>query len=231
MERNKLTKKDIEKFAFDVLKYLKRWGMDSDVVIYYNGIRMQNKYDWLNPDAPPKFVVEKDMSPFDYFEYANREHILSMSFEGLLYNELNYNFGKRAEGLQKIFNKYGCYWEQGNAWNLSAYPIYDDMEIEFTSYAWPKARITLYQWDVENNPSELQHIMDIWYSLATKVGDKGSCVIGAGFEFSWNGNDYKMYACSPYQGSISWETNKDEIKNMLENIGATNIVYKWGIMD
>ena len=105
------------------------------------------------------------------------------------------------------------------------------MEIEFTAYAPPKKRRTLFQWDIENNPSELQSIMEIWYSLSTKVGDKGSCVIGAGFEFTWNGDDYFMYACSPYQGSISWETHKDEIRKMLEDAGATSINYQWGIMD
>jgi hypothetical protein len=227
----KLTKADIEQFANEIMTYLEKHHLDSDVCIYYNNIRIRNEYDWRIDDAPVIEIVDLDINPFDYFEYANREHILSMSFEGPLYDELNYNYGKCYDALQKIFKKYGCYWELGNAWNLSAYPIDDDMEIEFIDYGWPKKRTTLFQWDIENNPSELQLIMDTWYELSKQVGDKGSCVIGAGFEFTWDGNDYKMCACSPYQGSISWETSKEHIKKMLEDIGASNIVYNWGIMD
>ena len=85
-------------------------------------------------------------------------------------------------------------------------------------------------WD-NTIPTEMRSIMEKWYMLSNAVGDKGRCVIGAGFDFTWNGIDYHMCACSPYQGSISWETNKDDVKKMLEGIGATNIIYKWGMMD
>ena len=227
----KLTKADIEQFANEIMTYLEKHHLDSDVCIYYNNRRLRHEYDPYEIDAFVDKIVEEDMNPFNYFEYANREHILSMSFEGPLYDEINYRMGKHTERLQKIFEKYGCYWELGHSWNLSAYPLDDDMEIEFTDYGWPKKRISLFQWNVENNPSELQLVMDTWYAMSSQVGDKGCCVIGAGFEFTWNGNDYKMCACSPYQGSISWETPKEHIKKMLEEIGATNIVYNWGIMD
>ena len=49
------------------------------------------------------------------------ENILSMSFEGPLYYVLNgYEGGHLAEEFMKIFEKYGLYWELGNAWNLTA---------------------------------------------------------------------------------------------------------------
>ena len=80
-------------------------------------------------------------------------------------------------------------------------------------------------------PHELAVIMKKWYEMSRKVGDKGSCVIGAGFIFTWNGNEYFMSACSPYQGSISWETNKEDVRKMLEDVGATHICYDWGRMD
>jgi hypothetical protein len=227
----KLTKENIEKFANEIMVYLEKHYLDSDVCIYYNDTRIRNEYDWRVDDAPGERIVEENISPRDYFEYINYKHILSMSFEGPLYDELNYNMGKLTDGLQKIFKKYGCYWELGNSWNLSAYPLDDDMEIEFTDYAPPKNRKTLFLWDIENNPSELQLIIDTWYELSRQVGDKGSCVIGAGFEFTWDRDDYFMYAASPYQGSISWETHKDEVRKMLEDIGATDINYKWGVMD
>ena len=226
----KLTKQGIEDFASEIMNYLVQYGLDSDVCIYFNNKRIENKYDWRNPDEPPKFIVEENMNPFDYFSYANYDHILSMSFEGPLYQELNYNYGKRAEGLEKIFSKYGVYWEFGNAWNLSAYPINDDMEIEFTSYSRPKERKYLYMWD-KSIPSELREIMDKWYAWSELEGDKGSCVLGAGFKFAWKDDDYFMFACSPYQGSMSWEASKDKVEEMLRDIGAESIYYNWGNMD
>ena len=227
---NKLTKENIQSFAIDIMTYLKRNQLDSDVCIYFNNKRIKNEYNWLNPDAPPKFVVEEDMNPFEYFEYANHDHILSMSFEGPLYDVLNYEGGKKEEGLHKIFEKYGVYWELGNAWNLSAYPIDDNMEIEFTPYGKPKEKKELYMWD-KSVPTELRIIMDTWYKLSESEGDKGSCVVGAGYNFTWKEEEYFMCSCSPWQGSISWEANKDAIKMMLQGIGATNIIYDWGRMD
>lgn len=228
--KKKLTKELIEQFANEIMKYLEKYHLDSDVCIYFNNKRMENKYDWRNPDEPPKRIIEENMNPLDYFEYVNYEHILSMSFEGPLYESLNYS-GYKEKGLRDIFEKYGVYWELGNAWNLSAYPIDDDIEIEFTPYNQPKEKINLYIWNKENNPTELQNIMEIWYELSKSVGDQGSCVIGAGFDFTWRGDDYHMPACSPWQGSISWETHKDKINQVLEAIGATNIHYNWGVID
>ena len=226
----KLTRVDIELFAVDIMCYLTENDLDSDVCIYFNNKRIRHEYDWRTLNPKPKFIVEENMNPFDYFEYANHQHILSMSFEGPLYDELNYVYGKKTEGLEKIFKKYGCYFELGNAWNLSAYPIDDDMEIAFTPYELPKEKIYLYMWN-KNVPTPLREIMDKWYALSEQEGDKGSCVLGAGFNFTWNENDYFMCACSPYQGSISWEVSRDIIRKMLEDIGATDIIYDWGCMD
>lgn len=225
----KLTKAKIEQFAIDVMNYLVKHDLDSGVSIYFNDKRMRNEYDWHNPDTPPKTIIEENIDPHKYFEYAAYAHILSMSFEGPLYDSLNYT-GYKEEGLRKIFEKYGVYWELGNSWNLSAYPIDDDMEVEVTFYNRPKQKRNLCMWDKSIVP-ELRAIMDKWYELSEAVGDKGSCVICAGFEFEWNDDKYFMNPCSPWQGSISWETNKDDIRKMLEDIGATNIIYKWGVID
>lgn len=225
----KFTKELIEKFAYDIMDYLTKYGLDSDVCIYFNNKRIQHEYNWREENPTPKLIVKEDISPFDYFEYANHDHILSMSFEGPLYDSLNYS-GYKEAGLRELFEKYGVYWELGNAWNLSAYPIDDDLEVEYTSYAWPKQTKELYMWD-SNIPTELRTIMDAWYKLSEAEGDKGSCVIGAGFKFTWNDEEYFMNACSPYQGSISWEAPKDAIKLMLKGIGAENIYYSWGNMD
>lgn len=225
----KFTKELIEQFAYDVMDYLTKYHLDSGVCIYFNNKRIKHEYDWRNDDPTPKLIVENNISPLDYFEYVNYNHILSMSFEGPLYDSLNYS-GYKEAGLHELFEKYGVYWELGNSWNLSAYPIDDSLEIDFTWYGRPKEKRTLYMWD-HTVPAELRNIMEKWYLLSNAVGDKGSCVIGAGFDFTWNGIEYHMCACSPHQGSISWETNKDDVRKMLEDIGATNILYKWGIID
>ena len=225
----KLTKAHIEQFAYEIMEYLIKHELDMDVNIYYNNKRMSRKRDWRDPDAKPKLVIENNISPFDYFEYANYNHILSMSFEGHLYESLNYT-GYAEDGLRKLFEKYGLYWELGHSWNLSAFLIDDETEVEYTQYAKPIEKIHLYRID-GTTPHELAVIMQKWYQMSTAVGDKGSCVIGAGFSFKWNGDEYFMSACSPYQGSISWETNVDDVRKMLEDAGATNIYYDWGCMD
>lgn len=226
----KLTKTLIEQMAKEVMDYLIENELSHDVCIYYNNKKMKNDYDWHNDDAPANIVIQEGYDPHDYFEWAAHNHILSMSFEGPLYQAINYGTYD-IEGLDHIFNKYGVYYELGNMWNLTAYPINDDMEIEYTVYEEPKEVKDIYLWDKDGAPVELQVIMQKWYELSARVGDIGSCVVGAGFKFEWNGDEYFMSACSPYQGSISWENPKDEIKRMLEDIGATNISYNWGSMD
>lgn len=226
-----LTKTNIEELAQEIIGFLERSGLASDVSIYFNNKVMRNKgkydddYNYIS-----KWETTENVDPHDYFEYAAYDHILSMSFEGPLYDVLNYTFGKMEEKFLSIFEKYGLYYELGNAWNLSAYLRDDDIEAEYTKYERPKKTIRLYFGNFLN-PRELDDIMMTWYDLSKEVGEQGSCVLGAGFEFEWQGDKYFMPACSPYHGSISWETPKDTIKKMLEDIGATKIYYNWGHMD
>lgn len=95
-----------------------------DVYIYYNGKRMGTS----GKDKNGKTVycyggtpfIEDGYDPRDYFQYVREPNILSMSFEGPLYQILNCH---DMFALQDLFSKYGLYYECGNAWNLSAYPI------------------------------------------------------------------------------------------------------------
>lgn len=79
--------------------------------------------------------------------------------------------------------------------------------------------------------NKFKEIAKVWFDLSEKVGDKGSCVLGAGFHFKYDDKPYFMPAQSPWQGSISWETHKDDIEEMLIAAGATDIWYEWGNMD
>lgn len=225
-----VTKTNIEELAQEIMEFLVKEGLASDTSIYFNNKVIRNEIEWNDDYSYTlKWETTENVNPHDYFDYCAYDHILSMSFEGPLYDVLNYTFGRKEEKFRAIFEKYGLYYELGNAWNLTAYLIDDDVEVEYTKYEQPKR--TIYVYRGSESPFELKVIMDAWYELSTKVGDVGSCVIGAGFEFEWQDNKYFMPACSPYQGSISWETNKDDIQKALENIGATNISYKWGNMD
>jgi len=77
----------------------------------------------------------------------------------------------------------------------------------------------------------LVEIQATWAEWAREYGDVGSCVLGAGFEFDYEGKRYKMPPIGPWQGSCSWEAGKDQIEERLKAAGATNIQYHWGVMD
>lgn len=73
-----------------------------------------------------ELVYDIDAEPKEYFEWAG--DFMSASFEGPLYDVLNYGF--ESEHYQKLetemiglFEKFGHYSELGNAWNLSLYKI------------------------------------------------------------------------------------------------------------
>jgi len=230
----KLTKQKIETLANEIVTFLKANEMWDDVCIYYNNKRIRCKSTWNHKTCEFTYedIIEEDMNPFDYFEYANPYHILSMSFEGSFYEAMNYS-GYKVDKFEKILKKYNLYYELGQSWNLSTYPINDEdyNEIEFTSYKVKPEPMYLYQGMTDNIDPQLRRIMNLWYKLSEKTGDKGSCVVNAGFNFTYKDSEYFMSACSPWQGELSWTEHKDIIKSELEFIGATDIKYDWGRMD
>lgn len=115
----------VEALAQEIYRFLLDHQMWLDVSIYYNGKRMSTA-----KRQPPEFkyngepFIEEDMDPRDYTEYVANPHILTMVFEGTLYEILNgYYPGwtKMEYEFQKIFEKYGCYYEMGHAWDLTVY--------------------------------------------------------------------------------------------------------------
>jgi len=120
-KNKKLTKPQIEKLA----KEIRKWMLDNelwvDTRIYFNGKAFSTddghgQYAYNDPDR--LFVLENE-DPKRYFDYVGP--ILSMSFEGDLYDILNYCEAPRLEEeFRAIFAKYGLYFELGNAWNLTA---------------------------------------------------------------------------------------------------------------
>lgn len=123
----KPTKAQIENLAKKIRQYLLDREMWIDTTIYFNGIAFstgdgKGNYFYNDPDH---LVVLENEDPRDYTEYAG--DILTMTFEGPLYEALNYgdygnNPWKTEEELSAIFRKYGLYYELGECWSLSAFP-------------------------------------------------------------------------------------------------------------
>ena len=119
-------KTNIEKLKDEIVALLQENEMWQDVYIYCNG------KCWGTSDKEMKhfryggepFVFEDDTHRVT--EYAG--NILTMTFEGPLYEALNYGceYGdpwKIENDLQEIFKKYGLYYEFGESWNLTACKI------------------------------------------------------------------------------------------------------------
>lgn len=116
----------IEALARAIYDLLLSHGIWQDVSIYFNGKCMSSCNDTATKfryNGEPFISEGKD--PRDCFDYVAEKHILSMSFEGPLYEALNGYAGNweiEAE-LIALLKKYGCYYELGNAWNLTCYPL------------------------------------------------------------------------------------------------------------
>lgn len=228
--REKITKDDIEKLAQELVRLLNKHDLWVDVALYFNGDRLELRQRYDGGGVVEMLPVRiENIDPHMYFKYAAYHHILSISFEGPLYDYIECNGGFPSD-IEELFEEYGVWYELGNMWNMTFYPANDEMEIEYTEYKKPEPEQHIWV-DGGGAPEILQDIMDVWWDMAYHYGDTGSCVIGAGFRFDFNGTRYKMSASSPYQGSLSWEYCHELVGKMLENVGATNITYDWGIMD
>ena len=117
-----------ELLSIDIYKWCKEKNLWSDCCLYFDSKAWASWPDWhgvAGKKIGEDLYEYENRNPKDYFEYANPE-TLSMSFEGPLYSVLNgYVRGgyKLEEKLQKLFEKYGYYFEYGHAWNLSAYKL------------------------------------------------------------------------------------------------------------
>lgn len=121
------TAEQVEKLAYEIREFLIKHQLWQDVRIYFNGKALatsdgDGNFGYNDPD---KLFILEGLDPRKYFEYVG--DYLSMSFEGPLYDVLNCyapfeHCNRIINGFNKIIGKYGFYFEQGNAWNLSLYP-------------------------------------------------------------------------------------------------------------
>ena len=122
-----LTEQQIEQMAVEIREFLLEHEMWQDTDIYFNGKKFTShdpKDGRYYYNDRGHLIVEENQDPRTYFEYVADDHILSMSFEGPAYHMINgYGYGGLVEKFSKIFEKYGVYYEQGNAWNFSCYYV------------------------------------------------------------------------------------------------------------
>lgn len=123
----RLSAEQIEQMAVEIREFLLDNGLWVDVDIYFNGRRFSThdkaagKYYYNDREH---LVVEENEDPKRYFEYVAEDHILSMSFEGMLCEILYYGECPAVKReFDKIFEKYGVYYEFGHHWNFTCYYI------------------------------------------------------------------------------------------------------------
>lgn len=124
----RFTSEKLVELRDEIHSFLKKNDLWSDVRIYVDGKCLatddgRGRGVKVDEDS---FLID-DMDPSDYFTYVCRPHILSMSFEGPFYECLNGYAGDYGWSIESEFCdllcKYGVYYELGDAWNLSCYPI------------------------------------------------------------------------------------------------------------
>ena len=113
------------KLANEIREWLLDHDMWIDTTIYFDGVAYStdDREVHFYYNDREHLVELKDQDPRRYFEYVAKPHILSMSFEGPLYDILNYGPWDLEDEFRNIFKKYGVYFEMGDAWNLSCYKI------------------------------------------------------------------------------------------------------------
>lgn len=117
-EKNPLGDERTASLAKNIYEFLLKHDIWVDVSIYFDGIcwSTSNKEGENHRYNSTPHIYEAD--PHDWFAYVGP--ILSMSFEGPLYEILNgYADSTIITEFNKIFERYGTYYELGDAWNLT----------------------------------------------------------------------------------------------------------------
>lgn len=121
------TKKDIENIVNQIRYRMDELEVSDDVAIYFNGKRYKNIGGW-NPETEmyeSSWVLEEDIYPIDYCEYAPDDNIICISSEGYLHDYMNYNFMYMDE---RILPDKSLYTEMGTTWFYILCPSRDEWE-------------------------------------------------------------------------------------------------------
>ena len=119
------TKQGIENIVNQIRYRMDELEVSDDVAIYFNGKRYKNIGRW-NPETEEyesNWVLEEDIYPIDYCEYAPDDNIICISSEGHLYDYMNSNFMYMNE---RILPDKSLYTEMGTTWFYILCPSHDD---------------------------------------------------------------------------------------------------------
>ena len=121
------TKQDIENIVNQIRYRMDELEVSDDVAIYFNGKRYKNIGRW-NPkteEYESNWVLEDNIYPIDYCEYAPDDNISCISSEGYLYDYMNSNFMYMDE---RVLPGKFLYAEMGTTWFYILCPSCDDWE-------------------------------------------------------------------------------------------------------
>lgn len=112
---------DLESLAIELRSWLIDHEMWMDVTIFFEGKSFSTCDDDGNfyYNDPDHLLVLFGEDPHCYTKYAG--DLLTMIYEGPLYNLLNRGMPDPdlISEFDAIFDKYGYYWTQGHAWDLT----------------------------------------------------------------------------------------------------------------
>lgn len=119
------TKQDIENIVNQIRYRMDELEISDDVAIYFNGKRYKTVGRW-NPETEEyesNWVLEENIYPIDYCEYAPDNNIICISSEGYLHDYMNYNFMYMDE---RVLPDKSLYTEMGTTWFYILCPSRDD---------------------------------------------------------------------------------------------------------
>lgn len=119
------TKKDIENIVNQIRYRMDELEISDDVAIYFNGKRYKNVGHWNaeTEEYETSWVLEDNIYPIDYCEYAPDDNIICISSEGYLHDYMNYNFMYMDE---RVLPDKSLYTEMGTTWFYILCPSHDD---------------------------------------------------------------------------------------------------------
>lgn len=123
-----ITPENMQKMAIKLIKMIDKHNMFHMVNIYAGGKLYSSDYNDKNPEMKE---IKMENDTVYYVQNADMDNIpvkynnpktLTMTFEGPLYDALNYeSTDETMKEINDIFDEYGLYAERGYAWSLAAY--------------------------------------------------------------------------------------------------------------
>ena len=125
MKVKEITSEKMDALALEIVEFLQKNELFQDVNIYCNNKRISSNVitngDLIKTELGTHYVIGT-CNVASVVEF-NNPNTITMTFEGPLYQVLNYGPTKTEQAFLKLFSKYGLYYELGYAWSLAAYPV------------------------------------------------------------------------------------------------------------